>query len=376
MRVVFVASWLGRGGAERQIVELGKGLRDAGHDARVVVLYGGGALEPELRANAVPLIEINRRSRYDLTGLIRLIRTLRSMQPDIVYSFLAIPNILTAVLKPMLRPARIVWGVRASEVHWAEFDMITRAAFALTRTLSRVPDLIIVNSNAGLEYHAARNYPRNKMVVVANGINQEVFRPHGERRQSKRREWNISDDVPLVGLVGRIDPMKDHETFLRAAALVTEKRPDTRFACVGSTASPRWHELKALTRELDLADHVTWTGEIPDMAAAYNALDVLCSSSSAEGFSNVIAEAMACGVPTVVTDVGDSALIVGKAGTVVPRRDPRALADGLVRTLEQIPEGRSELAAAARAQIVDNYNVSRLVAKTAELFAALCGSKS
>ena len=161
----------------------------------------------------------------------------------------------------------------------------------------------------------------------------------------------------LVGRIGRIDPQKDYPTILRAAAIVALERDDVRFVVVGNDRFGHEADLQALTANLGIADRLIWAGERTDMPALYAALD-LCVSSSAwgEGTPNVLAEAMACGVPCVTTDAGDSALVVGNLGTVVPRRDPAAMADAIVRRLASDCDP-----ATLRAHIADRYSIADLV---------------
>ena len=133
-----------------------------------------------------------------------------------------------------------------------------------------------------------------------------------------RLEWGIAECEKLIGQVGRLDPMKDHSTFLKAAALLAHERKDVRFVCVGEGPTGYRDELYSLAKTLGLASRLIWAGSRRDMPAVYNAFDVAVSSSRwGEGLPNVIAEAMACGVPCVVTDVGDSAFVVDKLGVVV-----------------------------------------------------------
>ncbi|MHC5827541.1 MAG: glycosyltransferase, partial [Nostoc sp.] len=158
----------------------------------------------------------------------------------------------------------------------------------------------------------------------------ERFQPNPEAGLQVRTEWRISKDTILIGLVGRLDPMKDHPTFLKAVALLCKEREDIRFVCVGMGSHEYAQELYQLAEELEVAEKVIWAGGRADMPDIYNALDINCSSSSyGEGFSNVIGEAMACGVPCVVTDVGDSAWIIGDTGIVVPPNNPEALKAGI-----------------------------------------------
>jgi glycosyltransferase involved in cell wall biosynthesis len=204
------------------------------------------------------------------------------------------------------------------------------------------------------------------MQVIPNGIDCDKFRPDPEARARIRSKWNIAPEVPLVGLVGRIDPMKDHRTFLEAVARTS--RTDYVAVCVGGGADRVFEPLRTLARELDIHDRLHFVGAEGDMPGVYAALDILVSASIGEGFSNVIAEAMACGVPAVVTDVGDSAEIVGSTGIVVPPRSPDALARGMEDLLDR---RGPELSARARQRIVTNFTVDLMVDHTRSLLQAL-----
>lgn len=366
-RVAFLARSLGFGGAERQLVTLARGLHRRGRDVVVVVFYGGGELEAELRDAGVRLRVIGKRGRWDVGGfLARAVRVLREERPAVVHPYLDIPNVLAALLRPFLPPHRLVWGVRASDLELDRYDWLVRAGAAALRRLARVPDLVIVNSRVGLDHHRAAGFSTGRMRVVPNGIDTERFRPDAERRRRLRSEWRVGEDELLVGLVGRLDPMKDHPTFLRAAAELAALEPRLRFVCVGDGPAEYGSMLRSLARELGLGLRIAWHPARPDAEAIYPALDVLCSSSAfGEGFSNVIAEAMACGVPVVATEVGDARTIVGDTGLVVPPADPPALAAALRRLLAdaRLEERRS----AARQRVVDHFSVEKLLDRTEEV---------
>ena len=165
-------------------------------------------------------------------------------------------------------------------------------------------------------------------------------------------------------MVGRLDPMKGHPTFLRAASLLAQKMPGVRFVCVGDGPDAYKNELAALGEQLGLSGNLVWAGPQADMRAVFNAFDLASSSSSfGEGFPNVIGEAMACKIPCVVTDVGDSPWIVEKTGMVVPPDDPKALAEGWEQFLK---EDRNEKARKARLRIENNFSLDHLVNRTEE----------
>ena len=260
--------------------------------------------------------------------------------------------------------ARVVWGIRQSDVDLDDFGLADRIGFRLSAMLSRYADLIIFNSECGARTYAARGYASERMIVIANGIDTERFRPDAEARIGMRREWGLDAATHVVGSVGRLHPIKDHATFLRAAALVLRKRPDVRFVSVGDGSPDCRARLAALARELGIEHAVMWKANDLRAPAVMNALDVLCSSSIAEGFSNVIAEAMACGTVPVATDVGDTARLVGDCGALALARSPEALAEALLACLSMPDAERRRLGARARQRVLEHFNVGRMVAET------------
>jgi glycosyltransferase involved in cell wall biosynthesis len=369
IEVVFLIRSLHRGGSERQLTALARLLDRRRFRVTVITFYSGGPFERELMDGDVRLISLGKRSRWDLLRAVRrLAAELRAIRPDIVHAYLVEPNLLALALKPLFPSTKVVWGIRASRMDLARYDWFARVNFRLQAFAARFADRIIVNSQAGRDYHVARGFPAAKCLVIPSGVDTARFKPDRAAGKAKRQAWGIGDDTVLVGLVGRLDPMKDHRTFLEAAALVAREDPATRFVCVGGGAPDEAAELRKLADEYRIGPRVTWAGECDDMPDVYNALDIACSASSGEGFPNAIGEAMACGVPCVVTDVGDSAILVGNTGIVVPPNDPQALAEGLSKC-----KGSLRLAPAAnpRSRIEHDFDVSALVDRTEAALASL-----
>jgi|SRR5215217_641216 len=371
MHIVLLIRDLRYGGAQRQLVALAKGLYKRGCSVVVVVFYPGEPLEKGLREAGVPMRSLNKRGRWDvLRFLLRLIRLLRQEKPDLLYTWLGLSNILAVLLKPVLPSTRVVTTVSTSYSDLAYYDWLESVILWTENRLSRFADLIVSNSHAGRRDALTRGFPRGKIQVVPNGIDTDYFRPDPGARVHVRGEWGVAEEEKLVGLVGRLDAMKDHPTFLKAAALLAREREDVRFVCVGDAPADYQRdyqrELGALGEELGLHGRLVWAGAREDMPAVYSALDIACSSSWGEGFPNVIGEAMACGVPCVVTDVGDSAWIVGETGFVVSPKDPQELAKSLQKaiTFEEKNELDREM---IRQRIIDNFSLSAFVEKTADV---------
>lgn len=367
VRICFLIRSLDPGGAERQLVELALGLPRDRFEVTVLCFYPGGALEAGLRAAGVRLRSLDKKGRWDTLGfLARLGRTLRKLDPQILHGYMDIANLLCLAMKPLLPKVRVVWGVRGSYTDLDRYDWLRKAAFTAERYAARWPDLIIANSQAGAAHRRQLGFPERRMVVVQNGIDTDRFRRDEAAGARVRRELGLDEKAVVVGLVARLDPVKDHPTFLRAAARVAALRPKVRFLCVGGGAAAYREELERLAAELGLGSRVRFTGDRRDMTAIYSALDAVVSSSYGEGFPNALGEAMACGVPCAVTDVGDSALIVGALGKVAPPRDPERLADGLLALLDQPPPE-----ALLRARIVAEFSRRALIERTVAMLEGL-----
>ncbi len=367
MKVLFLLRALDHGGTQRQVVTLATALVATGHAVLIVSFYGGGALEAEARSAGVDVRSLAKRGRWDVLGFLRrLARLVVAERPDVLHSYLDVSNILASLMRPLIgRKARLVWGIRASDMGSSGFGWLPRVTFMVQRVLARIPDVIIANSWSGADFHVARGFSRDRIVVIPNGIDVSRFVPDPELGLRPRAEWGVPPGTALIGLVARLDPVKDHETFLRAAKLLSDVRPELRFVCVGTGIWPGYAEaLRARARALGLDTRLVWAGDRADMVAVYNALNLLCLTSAGEGFPNVVGEAMACGVPCVVTAVGDAARLVGDAGFVVPPGSPEAVADACRTLLDCSAEQKAELRARARARIAEEYGVDRLAERT------------
>jgi glycosyltransferase involved in cell wall biosynthesis len=358
-RVAFLARSLDVGGAERQLVLLATKLDRSHFEPAVFCFYPGGKLEEEVRAAGVPLVTLGKSKRWDVFGfLFRVVRELRRFCPDVLYTFLPVPNILGVAVSPLLPKTRVVWGIRSAYRVTTGRGWFNWLTLQLERLLSPFAPLIIANSEAARANCDARGYTTKRLVVVPNGVNTERFRPDAEARERIRAALEIAPHHRAIGIVARLDPVKDHETFLRAAAKL--QRDDVRFVIIGD--GPRRPVLEALARELGVEP--IWLGMRHDVAAVTNALDIATNTSRFESFPNAILEAMACGVPVVATDAGDARAIVGELGVIVPASAPEALADAWSEMLTRLGTPLSE---AVRARVVEQFSQAAMVSATEDL---------
>lgn len=364
MDILFLIRSLDYGGAERQLCLLAQTLAGRGHGVSVAVFYAGGPLAAELAASGVAVHDLRKGGRWDILSFLwRLARLVRRLRPQIVHGYLPVANILAALVAPLVPGCRVVFGVRASDMELGHYDRLAAAAYGLEARFASRAHAIISNSRAGYRAAVARGCPAHSFHVVSNGIDTDRFRPDRALGAALRAEWGGGDGQRLVGMVARIDPMKGHDTFLRAAAAALTVDPKLRFICVG--AGERGLEDQLRAQAVTLGVPVIWAPPRTDAAAIYNALDLfVLASTYGEGFPNVLAEAMACGVACVATRVGDAEEVLGGTGTVVDAGDADAMAQAIV----EAPRG---LQAETRLRVVEIYSVDRLAQSTEALLAEL-----
>lgn len=370
MNVLLVVPSLHIGGTERQAVVLANGLRAKGHTVQVATLYPGGELEGGLKD--VPIVRVEKGGRWDVLGsLARLRKLIVGQDVDVTYTFLGTPNIMGAMLKPFIS-SKLVWGIRASEMHLSNYGWLAQVSQRIEVALSRVPDSIISNSNAGKRHAAAIGYPDNKIAVMPNGIDTEYFRPDKSKRAATRSAWGISDSHRLIGLPARVDPIKDHATFLRAASIAAAQEDSLRFVCIGGGNQAFIETLKTKAQQLGLEDRVIWAGQQRDMRTAYNALDQACLCSLGEGFPNALAEAMACGIPCSGTDVGDVAHLIGDTGMTVNVGDHVGLAHTFLEMRNRYA-AETGLDKRCRKRITSNFSIGTMIEGTQALLQKMVG---
>jgi len=375
MRILFLARSLETGGAERQLGLLAAGLKRRGHEVEIAIFYAGGALEAFPRDAGVPVVDLKKRSRWDLAAFTaRALREIQRFRPDVVHGYLVAPNLLALLARPLAPRVRIVWGLRASDMDWSRYGRFQAATFTASGMASRFADLIIVNSEAGARYYAQHGFRESALRVVRNGIDVEAFKPDRKRGETARARWGFGPADHVVGIAARLDPMKDHATFLEAAVRVAAADDAARFVAIGGGNEPYASSLARHAAAIRLGSRLVWAGPTGDMPAAYNALDLaVLSSAFGEGFPNTVAEAMACGVPCVVSDVGDAAQVVGDTGAVVPARDPAALAAAILRLAG--PSSPPASGTAQRERIASRFSVGAMCDATESLLRALIDTR-
>lgn len=365
LHVMHVISGLGHGGAETVLYRLVTASQPRVRHT-VVSMGGEGVLGGPLRTAGIDVICLDMvGARGVALGLARLFRLLRTRRPDVVQTWMYHADLVGGLLARLAGIRAIAWGIRNSGVSLSESSRGARASAWLCARLSGiVPAVIVACAQKAAQVHRGWGYRADRLLVIPNGYDLSIWHPDAARRAAVRAEWNVPPAGVLVGCVARWNPLKDHANMFAALALCVRTEPALRCALIGLGMSRDNAELVALARHYGLLDHLLFLGRRDDVPALMPALDIHVLSSKAEGFPNVVAEAMAAGVACVVTDVGDAAQIVGEHGWVAPPGDAVGLARALDRAITAVARpdwpARREV---ARESVASRYSLPAMVAR-------------
>lgn len=378
MKILHVITGLGQGGAEAVLYRLIK----ASHteiDHVVVSLSGIDYYGPLLRTLGVEVQTLEMSARHvTIFNLLKLYRIIRNIAPDVVQTWMYHADLLGGVMARLAGVRAVCWGIHNSNLDEKKNSFSSRIiAKICARISSHVPNSIICCSERAAQWHQSIGYQKNKFIIIPNGYDVAQFFPSKEKRANLRNEWHICPGELLLGMVARWDPQKDHANLLSAIALLIDRRPQLRCVLVGRNMDQYNTELKALITSFRLQNSVLLAGPQDDIPTVMNALDLHVLSSSSEAFPNVVAEAMACGTPCVVTDVGDAPLIVGETGRVVKPSDPDVLAQAIEQMLLTIESRQGkEVTQACRDRIVEHFNINRMVKFYRDIWFNVCSQDS
>jgi glycosyltransferase involved in cell wall biosynthesis len=367
IRVVHVITGLEPGGAEHQLVNVVTRLDRSRFDPIVISLTGRGPLAEPLEAAGVPVHGLR---VADPIAFARLVRLIRRERPDLVETWLYKADLIGGLATAAATRAPMLWSVHQTDLQPERGLRSNVLAARICARLSRwLPTLILCVSPEAADAHAAMGYRAEKIRVVPNGFDTDRFRPDAEARATVRKELGWDESTPIVGLIARFDPQKDHRTFAIAARRIVDEVPEVRLILCGRGITNGNAELIELIRGSGIQDRVAVLGVRDDMPAVTAALDVAVSSSAfGEAFSIAIGEALATGVPCVATDTGNASRLVGDAGRVVPVRNPRAVAGAIIDLLRMSRAERRATGARGRAAIIDRYSLASVVRSYEETY--------
>jgi len=321
IKVLHIISSLGQGGAERQLVELVK--HNKNH--AICQLIPGGIYEEELKKNKIIIFDLKlKKSIFDLFGLYRLYKIIKYYKPDIINTWMYHSCLLEVVLRKItFNSLPLIWGLRCSNMQTSYYSKTLKLVINGCKNFSKTPNIIIHNSVVGMNFHKNIRF-KNNNIVIYNGIDTKKFSLNNKFRNKFRNKFKIEKWAKVLLCVGRVDPMKDHDTLLEAFKKIKNNFSSAVLILAGLG-----------TEKINKTNGLITLGSCKDIDQVYSACDIIISSSAfGEGFSNALAEGMASSLIPIATNVGDSKYIVGNAGKVINPMNVDELYDAIKEVLE------------------------------------------
>ncbi|MEA5579048.1 glycosyltransferase family 4 protein [Anabaena sp. UHCC 0451] len=355
---------LNTGGAERMLYNLlSKSNREL-FSPIVISLMDRGTFGDRIESLGIPVHSIGMKQGIPTPAtLLRLVQTIRCLKPDVIQGWMYHGNLAAFLAGLFLSPkVPVFWSIHFSISSLNSEKLMTQAVIRVGANISHfVSQNIFVSKNSRIQ-HEQIGYSSTNSCVIPNATDTSVFKPSQEARLKLRTDLGLAKETILIGIFARYHPMKDHANFLQSAKLLHQKFSPVHFLLAGCNIDEKNKNLQNLIQEVGIVSQVHLLGERQDIPYIASALDIFSLSSAyGEAFPLVIGEAMSCGVPCVVTDVGDSAWIVGDTGKVVPPQNPQLLANAFQELIDLGSQGREILGKAARERVINLFSLDSVV---------------
>jgi glycosyltransferase involved in cell wall biosynthesis len=373
MKITHIITGLAAAGAETTLYHLLAALDRQEYQNEVISLTDRGPTAARIEALGVPVRALAMmRSMPNPLAIRRIAKILRRSRPHIVQTWMYHSNLLGGLAAQAAGGIPVIWGIHHSKIDSRDTKRFTVWTVRACAWFSRqLPVRIICCANSSELAHIQLGFDSQKMEVIYNGIDSEVFRPNPEARLALRSLLGVPPDALLIGMAGRLHRHKDHKTFFAAARLLHREFPDVHFVLCGEGLVPENPKLSAEVADgLQGCCHLL--GLQRDMPVFYSGLDIAANSSLSEAFPLAVGEAMACGIPCVVTNVGDSPTIVGETGRIVPAQQPSLMASAWRELIHAGAETRQILGNAARARVVTHFSVAQFAQRYKSLYRSVC----
>lgn len=364
MKILYVITGLGVGGAERQVVDIADRLAIIGHTVKIAYLTGPALTTPASKSVEIIGFSMHKKTISLAITYTRLRKLINEFSPDVVHSHMVHANILCRLVRLTSRMRKLVCTAHSSN----EGGSIRMLGYRLTAPLADVTTN--VSSQAVAEFEARGAVAAGKMLAVCNGIDTERFQPSATYRYELRQKYGASITDQVILAVGRLSEAKDYPNLLKALAVVFQRLQNVRLWIVGDGDLRK--DLMSLAKSLNIQHKVDFMGVQKNVQAWMNAADVFVLPSAWEGFGLVVAEAMACGKVVVATDAGGVKEVLGDCGLLVPIRDSAALADALIKSLSLPKTEAHTMGAKARERVVSLYSIDTAVERWLEVYGFSC----
>ncbi|KQB09449.1 glycosyltransferase [Vibrio metoecus] len=370
MKVLHIITGLGIGGAEAMLYKLLSELsQDSNSEHIVISMIKPGPYKEKINALGIKVISLEMNSAKSLpAALVKLLKTVRQVKPNVVQGWMYHGNLFASISKLVLPKAtKIIWNVRHSLYDFSKETRSTKWLIKFSAKISGLCDGVLYNSSISRDQHELAGFANKPGKVIPNGFDTEDFRPDTTRKQRVRAELKLRDNAFVIVHIGRFHPAKNHLGFLKAVVPLLQQNNNVAVVMVGLNVDKENQQIAALIPD-SMKSRVHLLGlrnDIPDIMSAGN---ILAMSSDTEGFPNVIGEAMSSGLPVVSTDAGESRIVVGNTGIVVPIGDMSALNKGMKLLIEMDNDAFASLQRCVRERIIQNYSLSAIASQYKELY--------
>lgn len=370
IKVTHVIAGLPVGGTEMALYKLLSAMDRDQFDSEVVSLTDEEPLGGRIRLLGIPVTTLDLAlGRPDPRLVLRLATHLRRSHPDIIQTWMYHADLTCTLAALFAGSPPVVWGIHHATDDLRDLKPTTRLVMRINALLSpSFPAAVVYCAVSSLQAHDRYGYRSKRKVVIPPGVDLETFHPDAQVRHEVRRELGIDEKTLLIGLCARFHPDKDHYNFVRAAAILHEQMAEVEFLLWGEAVDAHNSMLAEWIGQDSLRLKIHLLGQRDDSPRLTSALDVATLSSASEAFPSVVGEAMACEVPCAVTDVGDTANIIGETGRLVPRRNPQALAEAWRDLLTMPTQERAALGKKAHQRVIALFDLKQTAESYANLY--------
>jgi glycosyltransferase involved in cell wall biosynthesis len=364
LKLLHIIAGLKNGGAEAVLFRI---ISDKTYNFQheVISLSDQGFYGELLLMKGIKVTTLNITSPISVfSGFLRLLSLIKLSRPDIVQTWMYHADILGGIAAKIIGIKKIIWGVHTTFLHPEETKKTTKIAVNISKYLSYlVPTKIICCSETALKSHEKIGYDSSKLMIINNGFDTDAFRPDLKQRNLVRNMLSLDDNVFVIGMIARWHPVKHHEMLLEALKKIKSSNFEWKCLLIGDEMNDENEKLNLLINQYGLKNYVMCLGPRQDMPSVINALDVHILTSSSESFGNVTAEAMSCGVPCIMTNVGEASNLLFEVGWIVPIRNSSSLADCIkdVHKESLNLEKWNLQKLNSRKKIQDNYSIQYMI---------------
>jgi len=376
-QIVHVIVGLGTGGAEKVLYKiLDCGLETRNRSA-VISLSDKGPLGPRIESMGVPVYEMKfGNTLTDVFRFFRFVSLVRTIEPGLLVGWMYHSNIVVLLARFFLkRKVGVIWNIRHALHEMNTERWRTRFFIRVGALLSRAPDKVIFNSHTSLRHHEHIGYTLNNIEVIPNGFNMECRQRTDINKYILPEELGLDEDISLVGIIGRFHIVKGYRYFIEASKRIIEEYPGVEFALVGRQVDTSNQSLKQWIAGSTYEGRYHLLGERVDIERILPSLKVLVSASITESFPNVLGEAMACGVPCVATDVGDTAAVLAGSGIIVEAKNSHELYRGISQVLSWDEHKYNKISRRARERIETHYSNSTMIERHEQKYDEVLGAR-